>query len=186
LSHLLAEIASGAPAPASGSAAAAVVATAAALVEKSATLSAAHWPGAEVSLERAHALRLHSEELIEHDVHAYLGYVEAMRSAKGLHGSAREEVVGPARARTVDVPLDIVRSAGEVAELAARLADRGNPSLRADAVVATILAAAAAESALTLIAVNLGGSVDDKRLEEARRLARQASELALSLRPEGS
>jgi archaellum component FlaG (FlaF/FlaG flagellin family) len=52
--------------------------------------------------------------------------------------------------------------------------------------VATILAAAAAESALTLIAVNLGGSMDDKRLEEARRLARQASELALSLRPEGS
>jgi formiminotetrahydrofolate cyclodeaminase len=69
-----------------------------------------------------------------------------------------------------------------VAELAAKLADRGNPNLRADAVVATILAAAAAESALSLIAVNLGGSMDDKRLEEARHLARQASESARSVK----
>lgn len=186
MSQLLDGIASAAPAPASGSAAAAVVATAAALVEKAATLSTTQWPDAAPSLEQAHALRLHSEELIEHDVHAYLGFVEALRMAKGLRGAAREQVVGPARARTVDVPLEIVRSAAKVAVLAARLADLGNPNLRADAIVAAILAAAGAESALTLVAVNLGGSMDDKRLEEARRLARQASELALSLRPEGS
>ena len=78
------------------------------------------------------------------------------------------------------------RAAAEVAELAVQLANHGNPNLRADAVVAATLAAAAAESGLTLIAVNLGDAAEDARLAEARRLAQKATELAVSLRPLGS
>jgi formiminotetrahydrofolate cyclodeaminase len=139
-----------------------VVAAAAALVEKSARLSTKHWEGAAGALERAHALRLESFQLIEEDSQAYLAYVEAVRS---------KDDVATAHARIVDVPLRMTRAAAEVAELAVQLAQHGNPNLRADAVVAGILAAAAAESGATLIAVNVEDT-DDVRLHEAQKLAR--------------
>lgn len=69
------------------------------------------------------------------------------------------------------MPLDIVRSAAAVVALADQLAAHGNPNLRADAVVAAILAAAAAESAATLVAVNVEDQ-GDVRLQEAQQLAR--------------
>jgi hypothetical protein len=58
----------------------------------------------------------------------------------------------------------------------------GNPKLRADAVVAAMLASAAAEAAAYLVAVNLGETAD-VRLDEARRLASEAS---ARLRPPGA
>lgn len=174
LSHLLEKIASKEPAPASGSACGAVVAAAAALVEKSARLSTKQWEGAAGALERAHALRMESFELVEEDAQAYLAFVAAVRA---------HEDVEKVHARTVDVPLRMTRAAAEVAELAVQLANHGNPNLRADAVVAATLAAAAAESGLTLIAVNLVDVAEDARLAEARRLARNATALAASLRP---
>jgi formiminotetrahydrofolate cyclodeaminase len=75
----------------------------------------------------------------------------------------------------------MIRAAAEVSELAALLAERGNPNLRADAVVAAILAGAAAESGLTLITVNVHDTAD-VRLQEARKLAGQARKRADSLR----
>lgn len=168
--------------PAGGSATAAVVAVAASLLEKAAKLSAAHWAGAEGALERANALRLQAEELIEEDAHAYLAFVAAVRAAKGTMGEAREKTIGPAQSKTVDVPLAIVRSGAEVVELAAELAAHGNPNLRADAVVGATLAAAAAEAGAGLMAVNLAGAQHDPRLAEARRLATAASHRARALR----
>ena len=154
-----------------------MVAAAAALVEKSARLSQKQWDGAAAVLERAHALRLESFELIEEDAQAYLAFVDAVRS---------QADVGTAHARTVDVPLRMVRAASEVAELAVQLAEHGNSNLRADAVVGAILAAAAAESGLMLIEVNLGDSAGDARFAVAKKLARKASGLAVSLRPRDS
>jgi formiminotetrahydrofolate cyclodeaminase len=154
-----------------------VVAAAAALLEKSARLSAKQWDGAAAALERAHALRVESFELIEEDAQAFLAFVEAVRLEKD---------VDTAHARTVDVPLRMTRAAAEVAELAVQLASHGNPNLRADAVVAAILAAAAAESGLTLISVNVGDTAGDARLAAARQLAHKATGLALSLRPSDS
>ncbi len=177
LNYLLEKIASKEPAPASGSACGAVVAAAAALVEKAARLSVKHWDGAALALERAHALRLEGFELIEEDTQAYLAFVDAVRS---------QADVPTAHARTVDVPLRMTRAAAEVAALAVQVAHRGNPNLRADAVVAAILAAAAAEAGLTLIEVNVSDAPDDHRLAAAAKLARQASELARSVRPPAS
>jgi methenyltetrahydrofolate cyclohydrolase len=154
-----------------------VVAAAAALVEKSANLSRKHWDGAAAALERAHALRVKSFELIEEDSQAFLAFVDAVRSGKNVED---------ARARTIDVPLVMTQAAAEVAELAVQLANHGNPNLRPDAVVAATLAAAAAESGLTLIAVNVADAPDDARLAAARQLARKATGLAASLRPQGS
>jgi formiminotetrahydrofolate cyclodeaminase len=127
-----------------------------------------------------------SFELIEEDAQAYLAFVEVLRAAKNHDHAESQEAVGTAYARTIDVPLRMTRAAAEVAELAVQLAQHGNPNLRADAVVAATLAAAAAESGLTLIEVNLGDAADDARLAVATKLARRASGLALSLRPRDS
>jgi formiminotetrahydrofolate cyclodeaminase len=134
-------------------------------VQKVALLSTKQWPEAADAHGRAERLRLHSEELIEADSMSYLAYVEAVRSGQD---------VDSARARTVEVPLEIVRAAAAVAALAEQSASLGNPRLRADAVVAAMLAVAAAEAAAFLVAVNVG-EVADERLEEARRLAGEAS-----------
>jgi formiminotetrahydrofolate cyclodeaminase len=80
----------------------------------------------------------------------------------------------------------MIRAASEVAELAVQLANQGNPNLRADAVVGAVLAAAAAESGLLLVEVNLGDPAGDARFAVARKLARKASGLAVSLRPRDS
>ena len=167
LSHLLDNIASGAPAPASGSAAAAVVAASAALVQKVARLSEKQMAGESAAyFERAERLRLHAEELVEHDTHAYLDYVAARRSGDG---------VAEAERRTVDVPLDICRSAGEAVEMASHVGAKGNPNLHEDAVIAAILAEAAARSAARLVDANLGPTARDARREEARRIVRAAT-----------
>jgi formiminotetrahydrofolate cyclodeaminase len=96
----------------------------------------------------------------------------------------REQATAPARAATVDVPLAIARLGAETVALAAALAENGNPNLRADAMVAATLAAAAATSAARLIAVNLSGASDD-RSAEADRVARAASEQAAALGSSG-
>ncbi len=158
-----------------------MLAAAAALVEKAARLSTRHWEGAADALERANALRMKSFELIEEDSQAYLAYVDAVRAAKGLEGAAQADAVGSAHALTIDVPLRLTRAAAEVVELAVQLADRGNPTLRADAVVAAILGAAAAEAAATLIRVNVEDN-DDVGLREAQELAGRAIKLVRSVR----
>ncbi len=168
-------IASDQPTPAGGSAAAAGVVIAAALLEKAAQLSLRHWDGAAAVHERAHALRLHSEELIEADVHAYLGFVEAVRSARGMDGESRERIIGPARAQAVDVPMAVVRAAAEVAVLARQVAAHGNPNLRSDAMVAGVLAAAGARAATITMSANLSDDPKDRRLTEAMRLAEESS-----------
>jgi formiminotetrahydrofolate cyclodeaminase len=154
----------------------------AALLEKAAVLSLTHWSGAARAGERAHALRLRAEELLEEDAHAYLAFVEALRAAKGMSGEARARAVGPAHAKTVDVPLAIVRSGAEVVDIAAALAAHGNPNLRADAVVAATLAAAGADAGVGLMTVNLADAPSDPRLEEARHLAEAALDKVAALR----
>jgi formiminotetrahydrofolate cyclodeaminase len=170
--------------PASGSAAAAVIAIASSLLEKVARLSAAKWASADAALEEAHALRLRAEQLVEADANAYMSYVDAQRSAKALPARARERAIAPARSATVDVPLAIARLAAETVELAVAMAKNGNPNLKADAMVAATLAAAAGTSAARLIVVNLSGALDD-RSTEADRLARAASDKAGALGSSG-
>jgi formiminotetrahydrofolate cyclodeaminase len=126
--------------------------------------------------ERAERLRLQSEDLIEQDSLAYLDFVEAVRSGEGVAG---------AQARTIQVPLEIVRAAAEVAALAEQSASLGNPKLRADAVVAAMLASAAAEAAAYLVGVNVGETAD-ARVDEARTLAAEASARLLSRASRGS
>jgi methenyltetrahydrofolate cyclohydrolase len=180
LNRLLAELASDQPAPAGGSATAATVAIAAALLEKVARLSTRHWAEAPAAIERAGRLRLDAEELVEADVHAYVGFLAARRQARLLPQPAREAAIAPAFEQTVALPLAMLKVAVMSVELAAELAQHGNTSLHADAVTAALLASAAGDAAARLVAVNLAG-VEDPRIAEAERLARSASSLAEQL-----
>jgi len=147
---------------------------AAGLVEKAGKLSVSHWIGAAGVHKRARALRRRATELVEDDAQAYLAFVEASRASKGPHSELRRRVVGPELARTVEVPLAVVRSAAETVALAADLVVHGNPKLRSDAIVAAHLAAAAAQAGAVTIASSLAAASRDARLAEARRLARAA------------
>ncbi|TMC51806.1 MAG: cyclodeaminase/cyclohydrolase family protein [Chloroflexi bacterium] len=133
------------PAPASGSAAASVVATAAALLQKVARRSVKQWSGAAAAYERAKAIRLRAEALVELDSSAFLDYLEAVRLGQGVEG---------ARKRTIDIPTQIASAAEEAIDLGRALAGNGNPNLRADAIAAGILAQAAATIAEILVQVN--------------------------------
>ncbi len=181
LTKFFAALGSSKPVPAGGSAAAAAVAMAAGLVEKAARLSTEQWIGAANVGKRAAVLRKLAAILVDADAEAYTDYMNAIRAARGLHTAERERILAPARLRIVDVPLTIVRSAAEVAELAAEMALHGNPNLHSDAIVATELAAAAARAATNTLATNVKGGSKDARLEEARRLARSSSERARRL-----
>jgi formiminotetrahydrofolate cyclodeaminase len=154
---------------------------AAGLVEKSARLSTAHWIDAADVGKRAAVLRKLAAVLIEADATAYTDYMQAMRKARGLHTGERERVLRTARERIIEVPLTVARAAAEVTELAAIIALHGNPNLRSDATVAAHLAAAAAHSSATTLAAN----VSDARLDEARKLAREASARLTPLRARG-
>ena len=73
------------------------------------------------------------------------------------------------RDRTIDVPLAIAEAAAEVAAVARRLADDGNPNVAGDAEAAVELAAAVARVGARLVAINLAGT-EDPRLERAQHL----------------
>jgi formiminotetrahydrofolate cyclodeaminase len=140
---------------------------AAALLEKVAKLSQKRSTGAIKALERAVAIRTYAEFLIEADANAYMSFVEARRSGSNL--------VETARAETIEVPAAILRLAADATQLASELVLTGNPNLRSDAHVAGQLALAGAYAALITMTSNLPDSPRDRRLVEARRLARSAS-----------
>jgi formiminotetrahydrofolate cyclodeaminase len=73
--------------------------------------------------------------------------------------------------RASDPPLAIAEGAAAVAERAAEVADAGNWTFTADAVVAGELAAAAARGCAQLVEANLAGDPEDPRPARARAAA---------------
>ncbi len=161
------------------------VAMAAGLVEKAARLSTEHWIGAANVGKRAAVLRKVATVLVDADAAAFTDYMKAVRKARGLHTAQREALIAPARERIVEVPLAIVRSAAEVAGLAAEMAEHGNPNLKSDAYAALHLAATAAHTASVTLADNVR-SPKDARLVEAKRLASGLARPRASRRPAGA
>lgn len=100
----------------------------------------------------------------DEDARAYAGVTKARE------GRARDRALD----RASDPPLAIAEGAAAVAERAAEVADAGDWSFTADAVVAGELAAAAARGCAQLVKANLAGEAGDPR--PARALA--AADLA--------
>ena len=73
--------------------------------------------------------------------------------------------------RAAEIPLEIARTAADVAEAAALVAELCDGVLRADAAGAAAPSAGAARAAAHLVQVNLVVTPDDPRLEQASRAA---------------
>ena len=178
LGEFLEELAGEGPTPAAGSLAALVAAGAAGLLAKVARASKGEWREAAGIAAQAESLRDRAAPLAQIDADEYVAALRSVNDGAGEPGERRDFAVGRAYARAAEPPLRIVETATDVAELAVIVAEKGTPSLRADAVAAGVLAAAAASAAAGLVVVNLTASEGDPRVVRARTLAGFAARAA--------
>jgi formiminotetrahydrofolate cyclodeaminase len=167
LTTFLEEVSARTPAPGGGAVSAVAVGMAAALVGMAARFSDRQLDAAHDLAEKADVTRAHVLPLAEADAKAYGELLAALRLPKDDPG--REEAVATAARGASEVPLAIAAFGAEVALLAARLAEEGNPNLSGDAVTAALLASAAARACANLVRINL-----DEDAEEAVKARRHA------------
>jgi formiminotetrahydrofolate cyclodeaminase len=169
LGRFLDLVASREPAPGGGASAAVTVALAASLSSMSARFSTDHLAEAAALAERAETLRSEVSPLAQADAAAYGRVLEAYRIERDEEG--RRQRIREALSGAANVPLSIAEIGAEVAGIAARLAEVGNPNLKGDAVTAVELAGAGVRAAATLVEINISaGAADEGRLARASEL----------------
>ncbi len=171
--ELLDTIAAETPAPGGGSVAAFVTEMAASLAAMAARF-AHDWDGAAGAVAQAETLRHRAAPLAGDDAVAYENVLTALRMPKELEPEVRNTLIGETLSRAADVPLEIAECAASVSQLAAEIAECGNPNLRGDAASASILASAATRVAANLVEINLATVEGDDRVERARAFLRSA------------
>jgi formiminotetrahydrofolate cyclodeaminase len=160
-------VASDNPAPGGGSVAAVAVALAAGLSGMAARLSAGQL--ADGLAARADALRRRVAPLAEADAESYGRVLAAYREPDS---ETRRERASDALSGAADVPLAVAEVGSEVAGIAARLVEEGNPNLEGDAIAALLLAEAGVRAATVLVEINLSSAnMEDDRLGRANELA---------------
>src|SRR5215210_9143453 len=130
-------VAPGGPAPGGGSVAAIAVALAAGLSGMAARLSAGQLADADGLADRADAARRRVAPLARADAESYGRVLDAYREPDS---ETRRERVSDALSGATDVPLAVAEVGNEVAGIAARLVEEGNPNLEGDAMTAVLLA----------------------------------------------
>lgn len=176
LREFLDQVAAREPAPGGGAVAAVAVAMAAGLAAMAARFSAGHLEQAEAVAGQAETLRARVAPLGDSDAESYRKVLEAFalpREAGAEAGELRRQTIRQALEGAAEVPLKVAEAGAEVAEIAATLAEGGNPNLRGDAITAGLLAAAGVRSAAGLVAINVGDR--DQRALRAARLAETAT-----------
>jgi len=183
LREFLDEVAGDGTTPGGGSVAALVTAMAAGLLAKVARRSGDTWPEAGGIAAQAETLRARAAPLAQGDAEQYEAALRARgQTGEGHQGARQDFALGQAYARAAEPPLQIARTASDVAQLALTVAQNGDAALRADAVAAALFAAAAAKAAAELVAVNLTTSVGDRRVLEAAKAAEEAARAAEAAR----
>ena len=173
LGEFLERVASDGAAPGGGSVAAIAVALAAGLAGMAARLSAAQLAEAPGLADRADASRLTAAPLARADAESYGRVLDAYREPDSETRTAR---VRNALSGAADVPLAVAEIGNEVAGIAARLVEEGNPNLEGDAMTAVLLADAGVRAAATLAEINLSSAnVQDDRLGRANELVEQTA-----------
>ncbi|MBV8933480.1 MAG: cyclodeaminase/cyclohydrolase family protein [Kutzneria sp.] len=158
---LLADVAARTPAPGGGAVAAITAASAAALVAMAARFSS----GDVTELASpADELRARLAALADADSAAYAEVLSAYRLP--VNDPTRHQRISEALRAATETPRQMVKAATEVARLAGRLTDEGNPNLAGDSRVAELLARAAAEAAAALVDINVRVA---RRHHEARK-----------------
>ena len=169
-------LASGNPAPGGGSVAAVAVALAAGLAGMAARLSAGQLADADGLAASADAARRRVAPLARIDAQSYGRVLNAYREPES---ETRRELVSDALSGAADVPLAIAEVGNEVAGIAARLVEEGNPNLEGDAMTAVLLAEAGVRTAATLTEINLSSAnVEDDRLRRAKELVDETAATA--------
>jgi formiminotetrahydrofolate cyclodeaminase len=139
---------------------------------------AARASGSGGLVAQADALRARTAPLAQRNADTYAAALLVRRTSEGLNPEQRDWEIGRAYAQAAEPPIDIARAGADVAELAAQLAEDGNPRVRADALAAAALGAAAARGAVALVAANLTALDGDPRVAEAEQLAAAAERSA--------
>jgi formiminotetrahydrofolate cyclodeaminase len=171
LGEFLDRVASGGPAPGGGSVAAVAVALAAALSGMSARLSADQLADAPELADRADASRRRVAPLARADAASYGRVLDAYHLPREPDPETRTERIRDALSGAADVPLAIAEVGNEVAGIAARLVEEGNPNLEGDAMTAVLLAEVGVRAAAALAEINLSSAnVEDERLGRTNRL----------------
>ena len=137
---------------------------AAALVEMAARF-AGEWDLAH----RARDHRTRALELAEIELNAYEPVLEALRLPR--EHPERPARLAAARTDASQSPLEIAQLGAELAEMAADIAQAGNPNLAGDAIAGALLAEAAAQAGAKLVAINL---VDGPMVDQAAVFTGQA------------
>jgi formiminotetrahydrofolate cyclodeaminase len=176
LEHLLEAFSDATPAPGGGGAAVLAVALSASLCAMTARLSSRHMPRASEVATEALSIRDTIAPLCEEDARTYLDVIAAIRSSPEPDPAERRRRIADALSAATDVPMATVEAGARLAHLAADLVQDGNPNLRADALVAAVLAGAGVEAAGTLARINLAELPDDDRHATVRTLTGQSSE----------
>jgi formiminotetrahydrofolate cyclodeaminase len=154
---------------AGGAVAAGTLAMAAALVTKVCRGSSPDWDEAPGVAAQSETIRARAAALVEREALAF-GHARA-----ALSGSVGNSALHDALAEAAAAPLAISAAAADLGLLAALAARRAHPDLRADAVVAATLAAAAADAGANLVAINLVVGPTDSRLAAAQEAATDAA-----------
>jgi len=176
LSVFLDLVASGGPSPGGGSVAAVAVALAAGLSGMAARLSAGQLADADGLADRADVARRRVAPLARADAESYGRVLDAYRESDS---ETRRERVSDALSGATDVPLAVAEVGNEVAGIAARLVEEGNPDLEGDAIAAVLLAEAGVRAAAALVEINLSSAnVDDDRLGRAHELVDKTASTA--------
>jgi len=157
------ELADGTPTPGGGSAAAYAAAMAASLVGMVARLTVGRKKYAAVEdrmraiAAQADGLRSELSAAVERDAQAFEGVLAAVRLPKSTEAekAARQVRLEHATLQAAAVPLDVARQAAQVIELAAEVAETGNPNAISDALSAATLAHAALKAAAANVRVNM-------------------------------
>lgn len=178
---LLDRIAAATPTPGGGSAAAHATALAAALAQMVAGLTQENPRFAAVAdamaqyRTQAATLRAQLETLVETDAAAFDGVRAARRLPKDTAEALkrRADALRAAWLHAATVPLHTARLAVDVAQLAATLAEQGNPNAAGDAAVAALVAEAACRGLALNVRLNVAG-LDDEGAEAGAALASEA------------
>jgi glutamate formiminotransferase/formiminotetrahydrofolate cyclodeaminase len=190
VSSFLASVASSTPTPGGGSVVAHVGALGAALAHMVAGLTIGRKKYAAVEGEmreiadRAAALGSRLAQLVEADARAYGAVSAAYKMAKepAEAAAARQRAIEQALIGAAEVPLETARLCGEVVELAAAVAARGNTNAVSDAGVAALLADAACRGAAYNVRINVAALPDRAAgaslADEAQRIAGETTQRA--------